>query len=272
MPGNRLPLFARRAAPLQISWAGYVGTTGLANMDALLVDRYHVPEGWEDHHREKVIRFPDWYMSYAAPYYAPDVSELPAKSKGYITFGSFNNPAKIDDEILKNWQEILQAVPNSKLVLLYTGMTDPMNRDRILGAFTSEGIDAGRIELNGRTPHVQVLEKYGVIDIALDTQIYSGGLTTCEALWMGVPVVTLPGTTFMQRHSLSHLSNAGLPNLVAKNAQNYIEIAVDLANDLLKLAELRSTLRERVKKSPLCDGEEFTRNFERLIYEFWQNS
>lgn len=267
---NRLRSFGYKPAPLQVTWAGYVGTTGLAAMDYLLADRYQVPAGEDVHYRERVLRMPNDYICYTPPEGAPDVAPLPASGSGFVTFGCFNNPAKINDPLLDAWAEILGELPGSRLFLKYSQMDDPIIRQRVAARLGKHGIDPSRLIFEPRSPHRELLAAYNRVDIALDTFPYSGGLTTCEALWMGVPVVTFPGATFAGRHSTSHLSNVGLTETIAADIPGYIATAVALANDLDRLAELRATLRRQMAASPLCDGPRFARDFETMLRGIWQ--
>ncbi|MBE0530489.1 MAG: tetratricopeptide repeat protein [Rhodospirillales bacterium] len=267
---NRLFCFACKPAPIQITWAGYVGTTGLATMDYLLADRHHVPTGEEAHYSERVLRMPNGYICYAPPDDVPDVAPLPAKTNGFVTFGCFNNPAKINDPLLDAWAEILERLPGSRLFLKYQEVEDPITRQRVTERLEGHGIESTRLTFEARSPHTELLAAYGRVDVALDTFPYSGGLTTCEALWMGVPVVTVTGATFAGRHSTSHLSNIGLTETIAIDIPGYVAAAVSLANDLDRLAELRATLRQRMATSPLCDGPRFARDFEAVMRGIWQ--
>ena len=212
---HRLLLFARRPAPIQITWIGYVGTTGLAAMDYLIADRFHVPPGAEVHYCEKVLRMPDGYVCFEPPDEAPEVGPLPALERGHVTFGSFNNVSKLSGEVIGLWAQIIQRVPGSRLVLLSPALNGRSARKRVGDAFLAAGGKAEQLELRGTMLRPQLLAAYNTIDVALDPFPYSGGVTTCEALWMGVPVVTCPGETFASRHSLCHLSNVGLTETVA---------------------------------------------------------
>jgi predicted O-linked N-acetylglucosamine transferase (SPINDLY family) len=258
---NRLLTFARKPAPIQISWFGYVGTTGLAAMDYVLADRFHAPPGAEAHYRERIIRMPDGYACYDPPAYAPPVAPLPAQGRGYVTFGSFNNLAKINERVLHLWSEVLRQVPGSRLLIKFRGLGDSETQQRYRELFQAAGGDNERLDLEGQSNHVEFLQAYERVDIALDPLPYSGGLTTCEALWMGVPVVTCPGETFASRHAFSHLNNAGFGGLVAPNFGDYVARAVDLVSDLPRLASLRLALRPQMARSPLCDGPRFAANF-----------
>jgi predicted O-linked N-acetylglucosamine transferase (SPINDLY family) len=266
---NRMLVFARKPAPIQITWMGYVGTTGLSAIDYLIADRWEVPVGQEQHYQEKILRLPDDYVCYQPPQSAPAVRAVPATATGRVTFASFNNPAKINPAAVRLWAQILDRVPRSRLVLKYRAFDDPVIRDRYHRLFTDQGAGV-RVELLGWSPHPELLETYNRIDIALDTFPYSGGLTTCEALWMGVPVVTWPGETFAGRHSLSHLSTVGLTEPIADSADDYVERAVELANDLPRLAQWRATLRQRMASSPLCDSRRFAANLLGALRSVWQ--
>jgi predicted O-linked N-acetylglucosamine transferase (SPINDLY family) len=255
---TRLLVFARKPAPIQITWLGYVGTTGLSAMDYLIADRWEVPAGCESHYRERVLRMPDGYVCYEPPAYAPEVSPLPADTVGHVTLGSFNNPAKITRPIFEVWLRILERLPDARLVLKYSGVDDPTVAGRYRSMLDSAGVDPGRVELLGWSPHAELLAQYRRVDLALDPAPYGGGLTTCEALWMGVPVVTCPGETFASRHALSHMSAVGLQETIARDFDEYVELAVALASDRPRLAALRAALRQRVARSPLCDAERFT--------------
>ena len=253
---HRLLVFARRPAPIQITWIGYVGTTGLAAMDYLIADRFHVPPGAEAHYREKVLRMPDGYVCFDPPAEAPAVGPLPALERGHVTFGSFNNRRQAHargDRALGR-----DRAPRARVAAV-ARVAGPGRRDRRgSGSATRSSRPAaigGSSSSAARMPRPDLLAAYNTIDLALDPFPYSGGVTTCEALWMGVPVVTCPGETFASRHSLSHLSNVGLTETVAADPREYVELAVRLAGDLPHLAALRAGLRDRMARSPLCDGD-----------------
>jgi protein O-GlcNAc transferase len=268
---SRLLVFARKPAPIQISWAGYVGTTGLRTMDYLLADAHEVPPEAEVHYCERVLRMPDGYICYEPAACAPAVSPVPALERGHVTFGSFNNQAKLGRRTVETWSRILHRVPGSRLVLKYYAMSNPAVAGRLREMFAGHGIEPDRIDCLGTTSHAEQLERYRDIDIALDPFPYNGGLTTLEALWMGVPVVSCPGETFAGRHSLSHLSNIGLTTTIARDLDDYVSIAESLAGDLPALARLREGLREQMQSSPLCDGERFARHFEQVMRGVWRD-
>ncbi|MCA9127458.1 MAG: tetratricopeptide repeat protein [Planctomycetales bacterium] len=261
---NRLLTFARRPAPIQISWAGYVGTTGLDSMDYLLADRFHVPEGYERLHCEKILRMPDDYICFDPPSEAGPVGPSPALDNGFVRFGCMANPAKVNEKVLALWGRILQALPDCQLLLCYCGWTDPDNQlrvRRILEKYKA----AERVQFDYQTGRANLLARYSDIDIALDTFPYSGGLTTCEALWMGVPTVTLPLDRFASRHSYSHMQNANYKQFCCENDGQYLERAVHWARNLTDLQHIRQNMRSQVVESPLCDAVRFTRGFENVI-------
>ena len=268
--GSRLQMFARKPAPIQITWIGYEGTTGLAAMDYIIADRFVIPAGTEEHYREKVLRMPDGYVCYDPPTDCPEVGPLPAARTGQVTFGSFNNPAKITPEVVAVWAEIMWRVPGSRLVLKYIGLDSPCTSQRYRELFASCGIDPRRLELLGYTTYDPMLAEYNRIDLGLDPFPFSGSATTLEALWMGVPVITCPHETFASRHSLSHLSNVGLTDLVAHDLAQYMELAVALAGDWPRLAALRAGLRRQVAESPLCDGRRFAEHLMKLLRDCWR--
>lgn len=269
--GKRLLVFARQAVPLQVTWAGYVGTTGLQSMDYLLSDTYSTRMGEEAFYSEKILRMPDGWVSYTPPEYAPDVAPLPLVRNGFATFASFNHLAKINDRVVALWARILSEVADAKLLLKYRGVDNEDNARRLKSMFWKYGIGPERLILEGRSPHSDLLQRYNDVDIALDPFPYSGGLTTLEALWMGVPVISLPGTTFASRHSLSHLSVLGHPEWIASTGEDYVRLAVQLAGDPERLSTLRSGLRETMAASPICDGSTFATAFNELLRSIWRN-
>jgi predicted O-linked N-acetylglucosamine transferase (SPINDLY family) len=262
---NRMLTFARKPAPVQITWIGYEGTTGLAAIDYLLADRYLAPESAEGFCVEKVLRLPDCYLCFDPPEESPRVGPLPALQAGHVTFASCNNLAKVNAEVIAVWAEILRRVDGAKLLLKYRGLEDAALRARYAGLFATHGIPAERLIIEGWSPLADLLAAHNRIDIALDPFPFAGGVTTGNALWMGVPVVTWPGETFASRHSLSYLSNVGVTETIAGSREEYISIAAQLAADLPRLAALRADLRPRMAASPLCNGKRFARNWMSLI-------
>ena len=258
---RNMDLFARRAAPVQLTWLGYPDTTGLASMDFRLVDRVTDPD--EDGLcSETRIRMDGCFLCYRAPPDAPPVSELPARRNGHVTFGSFNNLAKLNDRVLASWAGLLRRVPAARLYIKNPSLSDASTRERLRSCLVGLGVDAGRIELVGRTAQTRDhLALYRHVDIALDSFPYNGTTTTCEALWMGVPVVTLAGKSHMARVGASLLNAVGFPQWVADCEEAYIGTAAELARDLGALAALRSGLREHMRASALCDAGSFGQRF-----------
>ena len=267
----RLFAFARKPAPVQVTWAGYPGTTGLSAMDAIIADRFHIPPGEESHYVEKVVRLPDGLFCFDPPAETLPISPPPAGDDGPLTFAAFHNPAKINRDVARLWARVLQCQPGACISFIYTAYDMPEVQQRIRGWFQECGIDGERLSFEKRLGRADFLGRYGTVDIALDTFPYSGGVTTCEALWMGVPVVTLPGRTFASRHSLSHLSVTGLEELVAQDADDYVRIVCRLGADRRSLKTLRSGLRDRVASSPLCDGRRFAHHLENLLRNLWRD-
>jgi predicted O-linked N-acetylglucosamine transferase (SPINDLY family) len=254
----RMAACARRLAPVQIKWVGMQNhSSGLPEMDWFLTDRWETPPALESLYSERLLRMPDGYVCYSPPAYAPDVVPAPVLRNGFTTFGCFNNIAKITPRAIATWCEIMRAVPGSRLILKTHQLSDAPTAALFCNAFSRAGIDPARIEARGSSPHRQFLASYNEIDIVLDPFPYSGGLTTCEALWMGVPTVTLPGEIFASRHSASHLSNAGFPEWVARDHADYVTMAVTRARDAAGIVAVRERMRAKVASSPLCDGPRF---------------
>jgi predicted O-linked N-acetylglucosamine transferase (SPINDLY family) len=269
--GNRLLVFARRPAPIQITWLGYLGTTGLRAMDYLLADRCLVPSEAEPYYTERVLRMPHGYVCYDAPVASPEVGPLPAIAAGRVTFCSFNNPSKIGPEVIAAWAAILRRVPRSRLVLKYRGLEQPALQAQFQHAFQEQAVEPDRVELLGASAAGEYLASYHTLDIALDPFPFGGGVTTCDALWMGLPVITCPGETFASRHGLSHLSNVGLRETIARDLDDYVERAVELAADLPRLAAIRAGLRAQMAASPLCDGPRFAADLTALLRNVWRD-
>ncbi len=268
----RMPACAYRLAPVQMKWVGMQNhSSGLAEMDWIITDRWETPPELEHVYSERPLRLPDGYVCYSPPPYAPDVVPLPALANGHITFGCFNNLAKVTPRVIATWCVILHRVPNARMVLKTQQFSDQPTAERVRAAFAAHGIGPERIELRGGSGHRAFMQQYNDIDIVLDPFPYSGGLTTCEALWMGVPTVAVPGEIFASRHSMSHLSNAGLSDWVAPDLDAYIELAVSKAADIASLADLRKGLRARVKASPLCDAPRFGRNLGISLRAAWHD-
>ena len=267
---NRLLLFTLRPAPIQASWLGYFGSTGLAAMDYVLMDAASIPSGEERWFREAVVRLPYGRFCYQAPETAPSPEDPPSLHRGYVTFGSFNNVAKISSGAMQLWAQVLQATPGSRLLLKWNSLSEEGARRRLAASLVAAGIPSDRLELRGRSPHADMLAEYGDVDIALDPFPFGGGLTSCEALWMGVPVLTLPGERPASRQTLGFLRQVGLEELVASSPADYVARAASLAADPQRLIDLRRGLRSRLAVSPMCDGPLFTAALESAFREMWR--
>ncbi|HEY2341917.1 MAG TPA: tetratricopeptide repeat protein [Chthoniobacteraceae bacterium] len=265
---NRLLLFARKPAPVQATYLAYPSTTGLDAMDYRITDPWLDPPGERtDGYAERSVWLPESYWCYLAPPFAPPVRQTPAIENGFVTFGCLNNFVKVSQASLELWRRLLQRTPESRL-LLHAPQGE--RRRELLNWFADEGIESRRIEFFERQAMARYLEAYHRIDVALDPYPFGGGTTTCDALWMGVPVVSLAGLTAVSRAGRSILSNAGLPALVAPSESAYVEIALALTEDLTRLGELRATLRSRMQTSPLMDAVRFTRGLEEAYRKMWR--
>ncbi len=265
MGANRLMIFSRKPAPVQAAFAGYPGTTGLTAVDWRFTDPYIDPPGTRDElYSERSFRLPHSFWCYKPNGEEPLVNALPALERGYITFGCLNNYCKVNDQLLRLWGQILRAVPTSKLMVL---APRGQVRREIPGKL---GVDAARVEFAERHLRARYLATCHGIDISLDTFPYNGHTTGLDSLWMGVPVVTLCGQTAASRGGFSQASNLGSTELVAYTPEQYVQIAVELANDLPRLSTLRATLRERMAASPLTDVVGFTRGIESAYRAIWR--
>lgn len=264
--GSRLTAFAHRPAHTQVSWLGYFATTGLSYIDAVLLDRWHAPAGTETQFVEPVTHLERGRLCYQPVPWAPEVAPLPCISKGFVTFGSFNNTGKLNTKVLDLWSQVLAAVPDSRLVLKWRTLADDALCESIHAGFAARGIAPERIELRSASFHVDALRQYADIDIALDPFPFTGGLTSCEALWMGVPVITWPQARAVSRQTLALLSAIDKAEWVAHEAHQYVAIAQSLASDWAGLAHVRATLRKTMQASTLMDVDGFTRQLERAFY------
>lgn len=265
--GNRLLVFARKPAPVQTTYLAYCSSSGLATMDYRLTDPYLDPSGSDESiYCERSIRI-ESYWCYSPPAESPPVGPLPALQNGFVTFGCLNSFQKVSGPLLRLWIRILQNVPNSRLMLhSYEGS----HRRRVLDLFITEGVDPNRISFVGPQPTPDYFRQYNAIDIALDTFPYTGGTTTCDALWMGVPAITLVGKTAVSRGGASILTNAGLSDYIANTPQQYIESSIRIALNVQRLAELRAQLREQMQNSRLMDAPRFAREMERAFRQMWR--
>ena len=268
-----LSLCARRLAPVQIKWVGMQAhTTALPEIDWFVSDRWETPPHLASLYTERLLLLDDGYVCYSPPVHAPACTPLPALRSGAVTFGCFNNLAKITPRVISTWSAILRETPGARLVLKTHQLADPSTAEFVRHGFAAHGIARERLDLRGGSRHPDLLAEYGDVDLVLDPFPYSGGLTTCEALWMGVPVLTWPGETFASRHSASHLCNIGLHDWVVPDLDTYCREAVRRAADLPALADLRAGLRTRMRLSPLCDGPRFGRTLTAALTRAWSET
>ncbi len=267
---HRLLTFARKPAPVQATWLGYLSTTGLDAIDYLIGDPVHTPDGCEADFSERIARLPHCLLCAEAPTHAPDVGPPPLAATGRVSFGVFNNPSKMTAPVIALWSRILEAVPEARLLMKFRGLEDAGVSAYLRARFTACGIAPDRVELRGTSPSREVLTTYHEVDLALDTTPYSGTSTTLESLWMGVPVVALRGERMVSRASAAILGAAGLEELVAGDGDAYVALAVALAGDGERLAALRAGMRERLLGSLLYDVTGFTRDLEALYRGMWR--
>jgi protein O-GlcNAc transferase len=261
---NRLPVFAWKPAPVQVSWLGYWASTGVAEIDYILVDPISVPKADAQFFSEELWHLPDTRLCLSPPVLrrAIEVNGLPALSKGHVTFGSYQGLSKISDRTLVAWAQVLARIPSARLRLQSTPLAYPEAVLNMQQRMAAAGIDVARVDLRGGTPREDYLASYGEVDVVLDTFPFPGGTTTAEALWMGVPTVTLTGNSLLARQGESMMRCVGLGEWVAPNEQEFVEVAVARVTDLERLAALRAGLRARALASPLFDAGRFARNLQ----------
>jgi len=269
---NRLLVFARKPAPVQATWLGYPDSTGLSTIDYRLTDAHADPPDQTEHfHTERLIRLDPTFLCYRPHDNAPEVAPAPALKNGFVTFGSFNGASKLSDLVLDLWAQILASVPGSRLLLKAKGLSDTICRQRIVTALHRRNVNEDRLTVLGHVPTARKhFELYGQLDLALDSFPYHGTTTTCEAMWMGVPVITLVGSTHVARVGASVLNVLDLRHLIACDAAQYVHIAKELASDASKLDELRQSMRQRMVNSPLTDSSVFAKRLEFAYRQMWQ--
>ena len=268
---SRIRVLAYKPAPIQITYLGYPNTTGLATVDYLLTDAVMDPPDEPAVGSEELVRLPGGFCCYSPPREAPEVGPAPARQSGHVTFGSLQNPAKLNREVITLWARLLNAVPSARLLIFRTTLSDRAKAS-LRGQFALRGIDERRIDLRrsmdvGPGGHLEV---YGHVDVSLDTTPWSGHTTTCESLWMGVPMITLYGARHAARMGASVLTSLGLTDLIARTPDEFIDIGVRLAKDIDRLSRLRAESRERTRSSALCDGAAFTQTLEQTYRTLWQ--
>lgn len=267
---HRLGVFAARPAPLQLTYLGYPNTTGLAPIDYRITDAIADPPGAEAWYSERLLRLGGGFLCYQPDPHTPEVAPLPALAAGRVTFGSFNNFSKLNPAVLALWAEVLQQVPGSRLLLKCPALTDAVLRERTAVVLRELGVGTERLELLGHSPtRAEHLALYGQVDIALDTFPYNGTTTTCEALWMGVPVVSLVGRQHAGRVGASLLDAVGHPEWAATTPVAYVALAAGLAGEPGRLEAIRAGLRQGMAISPLCNAADFAHRFEDALRQAW---
>ena len=269
---HSLPVFALKPAPVQITWIGYPNTSGLTAMDYRLTERFSDPpretERW---HSEELIRLPETFSCYEAPTESPTVGPLPAMVNGFVTFGSFNNFRKLSPATIQLWARLLREMPTARLLLKSQGLGRVGVQQRLVEQFTRAGVDVARLDLRGAgLSKDQHMGLYNQVDVCLDPFPYNGTTTTCDALWMGVPVVTLVGRTHVARVGLSLVTNLGFPDWAVASEDEYVSKCKALVSDLPKLVAIRASLRETMSKSPLCDAPRFIEHLESAYRDVWE--
>lgn len=269
--GSRLTVLSYRPAPVQATYIGYPCTTGLPDVDYRFTDRWADPPGFESHYTEELVRLDAGFCAYQPPDKAPDVSSAPAQKNGYLTFGCLLPLVKLNAPTAQLWAGVLSAVPDARLLVFRDSLALPEVRERFHRRLADNGVPMERVDLVGEpVQNKSHLKVYGGIDLILDNIPYGGHTTTCEALWMGVPVLTLAGERFVGRMGASLLTGIGLPELVCDTNEDYVARAAELARDPERLATWRAGMRERMQNSPLIEGEAVTRSLEKAYRGIWR--
>ena len=259
---SRMPLLLYRSAPVQIAWNGMYGTTGFPQVDVLIADSAALPVGEECYYTEKIYRVRNSYLPFEVFYETPEVAAPPSLNNGHITFGSLNSAYKLTSQTLRLWSRVLHSVPTARMLVRNAALDHASNRADLLARFADLGIGPDRLSLLGRAEHLEFLRTYDQIDLALDAFPYNGGTTTAEALWQGVPVLTINGERWAGRTSRSILAAAGLADWVAADEPSFVAMAAALTQ--ADLAPMRATQRRRIRESPACDVTALCRELEDL--------
>ena len=267
---NRLPIFMYKAAPIQASWLSQ-GSTGIPEIDYFIGSSHLTPKEEEHHYVEKVWRLPEISQCFTPPDFEIITDSLPANKNNFVTFGSVNKLTKISDETVNLWSKVLTSVPSSKLLLKNKDFDNPKIVENTISRFAKHNVNKNRLLLKGESPTRQeLLEIYNEIDIALDPFPFQGNTTTCEAVWMGVPVLTLKGNRYLFHFGESINSNLGMPNWIAENHEDYIAKAIKFSSDLDNLSKIRMSLRRIGLQSPVFDAPRFTKYFGQMLWEMWE--
>ena len=268
---NRLPIFINKPAPIQVSWASYAGSTGIPEIDYMIGDRFVTPKNESGHFTEKIFRLPNMWVCFSVPDFDVQISDPPVIKNGYVTFGSFNNLTKINNKVISLWSKILIAIPKSKIFLKTKELNNLYLKEKIISKFKENGINLNSIILEGGSSRSKLLNSYNKIDIALDPFPYSGGVTSLEAIWMGVPVLTKKGFRFISHTTESINHNLGMSDWIANDENEYVKKAIKFSTDLELLTEINKNLRGTALKSPLFDSTLFAKQLNNAFWEMWNN-
>jgi protein O-GlcNAc transferase len=267
---NRLLTFARKPAPVQATWLGYLGTTGLTSMDYRITDAYLDPPGQSERfHTETLYRLQN-AACFSPRGATPDVGELPALRNGYVTFGSVNQWSKVGRSVVESWCEMLRLAADARLIVVARGAHNPAYAKEIVAEFATRGIDTRRVSVRPMSSLGEFLALFDQLDVTLDPFPYGGGTTTMHSLWMGVPVVTLAGMSAFSRNAVGPLTEVGLGDLIGKSPADYVRIAESLTRDIDRLRDIRCELRSRLLSSQIGMQESFTRQMETAFRQMWQ--
>ena len=268
---NRLPIFVNKPAPLQVSWAGHLASTGIPEIDYIIGDPHVTPPESKEHFVEKILRLPNIWCSFSKPDFKIEkIETIPALKNGFVTFGCFNNPNKLNEKVINSWAKILNVVPDSRLILKNGLFRYKLLKEKIIYLFKKHHINIDRLILEEGSPRKELLETYNKIDIALDPFPYSGGTTSFEAIWMEVPVLTKKGSTFISRSTESINYNSGLSDWVATDENEYIAKAIEFSGNLKLLSETKKNLRQGAHNSPLFNASLFAEHFKDNMWQIWK--
>ena len=268
---NRLPIFINKPAQIQVSWASYAASTGIPEIDYMIGDRFVTPKNESGHFTEKIFRLPNMWVCFSVPDFDVQISDPPVIKNGYVTFGSFNNLSKINDKVISLWSKILIAIPKSKIFLKTKELNNLYLKEKIISKFKENGINLNSIILEGGSPRSELLNSYNKVDISLDTFPYSGGVTSLEAIWMGVPVLTKKGFRFISHTTESINHNLGMSDWIANDENEYVKKAIKFSTDLELLTEINKNLRRTALKSPLFNSTLFAKQLNNAFWEMWNN-
>ena len=268
---NRLGVFALKPAPVQISWLGYFSTTGLDKINYLIGDPYITPKNNDKFFTEKIYRMPETRMCFSPPQKEIKISASPANKNGYVTFCCFSNILKINDELIFLWSKILKDNKKNKILIKNKNLNNIHEKNKLIKKFDDLGINKNQLMLESHESRTKYLECYNKVDLALDTYPFSGGTISVEALWMGVPVLTLVGERFVSRQGLQILMNVGLNEWISFNKEEYVSKAINFSRNLDKISTIRKNLRKKLLGSPICNARRFSKNFENILHEIWKN-